>query len=114
MTLKETLEMEILKDLGKVFYIPPPIGQAIQCVFDQTKEEEVYQALRKPVRLTGIARTNPNTGRPEELRIKTIEIIEPLIVGARDFFLSRSIDQLPEPQGVKPLPNPPALEGGLP
>lgn len=114
MSVEGTLEMADFKELGKVCRIHPPVGQAIQCVFDPTKEEEVYQALRKPVRLSGTARINPNTGKPEELRIETIEILEQLMVGAKDFFSSRSIEQLAQAQGVRPLTNPAILAGGWP
>lgn len=114
LTVEGTLEMADFKESGKVCRIHPPVGLPIQCVFDPAREEEVYQALRKPVRLKGTATINPHTGRPEELHIQRIEIIDQLIVGAKDFFISRSIDELAEAQGVKPLLNPGILAGGWP
>ena len=50
--------------------IHPAIGQPIACSFDVSQEDQVYQSLRKPVRVTGMAKINPNTGRIDELRIE--------------------------------------------
>ena len=94
--------------------IHPPIGQPIVCSFDEGQEDQIYESLRKPVRVTGTARINPNSGKIEELHIETIGIVEQLLVGARDFFTGRSIEQLAEMQGVKPLEKPNVLAGGWP
>jgi hypothetical protein len=94
--------------------VHPPIGSALQCSFDSDLEDQIYSALRKPVRLTGTAISNPNTGKPEELKIEVIEIMEELHLGAKDFFKSRTIEQLAEAQGVGPLSNPDQMKGGWP
>jgi hypothetical protein len=114
LTIEGKLEMADFKETGKLCRIHPPIGLPLQCTFEPDIEERVYDALRKPVRLTGTARLNPNTGRPEELKIEKIEILDELLLGAKDFFASRSLEQLAEAQGVRPLTNPADLAGGWP
>jgi hypothetical protein len=113
-TVEGRLEMADFKDAGKLCRIHPPIGPALQCSFDPELEDQVYGALRRPVRLTGTAKLNPNTGKPDELKIETIEILDELLLGAKDFFASRSLEQLADAQGVRPLSNPDELKGGWP
>jgi hypothetical protein len=114
MTIEGRLEMADFKELGKLCRVHPPIGQSLLCSFEPELEEQIYSALRRPVRLTGTANLNPNTGRPEELKIGEIEILEELLLGAKDFFEPRSLQQLAEAQGVRPLSNPRELAGGWP
>ena len=64
--------------------------------------------------MTGTAKINSNSGKIDELRIEKISIIEPLLTGGKDFFTTRSIQELAEVQGVKPLKNPKTFAGGLP
>lgn len=114
LTIEGRLEMADFKELGKVCRVHPPVGQSLLCSFEPDFEERIYAALRKPVKLTGTARLNPNSGRPEELRIEEIEILDELLLGAKDFFQPRSLQQLAEAQGVRPLLNPKDLAGGWP
>jgi hypothetical protein len=113
-TIEGRLEMADFKEDDKLCRIHPPIGQALVCSFDTELEEQIYDALRRPVRLTGTARLNPNTGRPEELKIEKLEVVDELLVGAKDFFASRSLKQLADAQGVHPLSDPDELKGGWP
>jgi hypothetical protein len=113
-TIEGKLEMADFKETGKVCRIHPPIGLPLQCTFEPDQEEEVYGALRKPARITGTARLNPNNGKPEELKIEKIEILDELLLGAKDFLASRSLAQLAEAQGVHPVTNPNELAGGWP
>jgi hypothetical protein len=108
------LEMADFKEQEHKCRIHPAIGQPIACSFDVSQEDQVYQSLRKPVRVTGMARINTNTGRIDELRIEKIAMVEPLFMGGRDFFTERSIEQLAEIQGVKPLKNPKTFAGAWP
>jgi hypothetical protein len=62
----------------------------------------------------GMAKINTNTGRIDELRIEKIDRVEPLLTGGKDFFTERSIEQLAEIQGVKPLKNPKTFAGAWP
>jgi hypothetical protein len=114
LTIEGKLEMADFKEAGKVCRIHPPIGQPLLCAFDPERADEIQNALRRPVRLTGVARLNPHTGKPEELKIKKIEIMDELLLGARDFFLSRTLERLAEAQGVRPLDNPREMAGGWP
>ena len=113
-TVEGVLEMADFKQQEHKCRIHPPIGQPILCSFDERQEDEIYVSLRKPVRVTGTARVNPNSGRIEELHIEKIGIVEQLQIGVKDFFAGRSIEQLAEVQGVKPLENPKILAGGWP
>ena len=114
MTIEGRLEMADFKELGKLCRVHPPIGQSLLCSFEPEYEERIYAALRRPVKLTGIAKLNPNTGRPEELKIEEIEILDELLLGAKDFFKPRSLQQLADAQGVRPVSNPRELVGGWP
>ncbi len=114
LTIEGKLEMADFKETGKLCRVHPPIGQPLQCSFEPDLEDQVYGALRRPVRLTGTARLNPNTNRPEELKVERIEILDELLIGAKDFFTSRTLEQLAEAQGVHPLTNPKELVGGWP
>lgn len=109
-----TLKMADFKELDQKCRIHPPLGQPIVCSFDKNREAQVYEALRKPVRISGKARINPNTGKTEELQIEEIGLMEQLLVGAKDFFSGKSIEELAEAQGVKPLTDPKKLIGGWP
>ncbi len=108
------LEMADFKEQERKCRIHPPIGQPIVCNFDEGQEDKIYQWLRRPVRATGMARINPNTGRIDELRIEKISIVEPLLKGGRDFFTERSMEELAKVQGVPPLKNPKAFAGAWP
>lgn len=114
LSIEGKLEMADFKETGKMCRIHPPIGVPLQCSFDPEFEDQVYMALRKPARVTGQVRLNPITGRPEELKIENIEILEELLLGAKDFFASQSLDQLAHVQGVSALANPKDLAGGWP
>ncbi len=114
MTVEGVLEMADFKEPEHRCRVHPAVGQPVVCSFDKKQEETVYESLRKSVRLSGKARIGPNTHRVEEIQIRNIEIISPLAVGAKDFFLSRTISELAESQGVRPLADPRCLEGGWP
>lgn len=113
-TVEGTLEMADFKEMGPLCRIRPLTGEAILCTFEKSKENEVYAALRKPVRITGRVHINPNTGTAEELQIEEIGPMEQRMAGARDFFSGGSIEDLAEAQGVKPLFDPEKLAGGWP
>jgi hypothetical protein len=108
------LEMADFKETGRVCRVHPPIGLPLQCTFEPEFEEQVYRALRKPARISGTAELNPNTGKPEELKIEKIEILDELALGAKDFFGSRTLTELARAQGVNALDNPADLAGGWP
>ena len=114
LTVEGKLEMADFKETGKLCRVHPPIGLPLQCSFDPWLEDQIYGALRRPVRVSGTARLNPVSSRPEELRIEKIEILDELLLGARDFFASRTLEQLAASQGVHPMDKPEELTGGWP
>ena len=114
LSIEGKLEMADFKDTGRICRIHPSIGAAVQCSFDPSMEDEVYRALRRPARVTGLARVNPHSGKVEEIKIEKIELMDELLVGARNFTASYTIQQLAEMQGVRPLARPDDLAGGWP
>jgi hypothetical protein len=108
------LEMADFKEQDHKCRIHPPLGQPILCTFRPEQEQEVYDALRKPVRISGTATINPNSEKIESIAIGKIGIVEQLLVGARDFHSGRTLEQLADAQGVQPLVNPKVLSGGFP
>jgi hypothetical protein len=113
-SIEGTLEMADFKPLDHRCRVSPLLGKPVTCTFDSDKEGEVQDLLRKPVRVTGQAKINPNSGQTEEIHISQIEILDRLLVGAKEFFASKSLTDLAKSQGVKPLANPSVLIGGWP
>jgi hypothetical protein len=108
------LEMADFKEQDHKCRIHPSIGQPIVCTFKPEQEQQVYDALRKPVRIVGTATINPHHERIESIAIDSLGVIEQLSIGAKEFHSGRSLEQLAEAQGVTPLENPKALIGGWP
>jgi hypothetical protein len=113
-TIEGVLEMADFKEQDHKCRIHPPLCQPILCTFTAEQEQEVYDALRKPVRIFGTATINPNSGKIESIAIEKISIVEQLLVGAKDFHSGRTLQQLADAQGVQPLVNPKVLSGGFP
>lgn len=113
-SVEGVLEMADFKEQERKCRIHPALGQPIVCSFDEDQADKIYRWLRKPVLATGTARINPHTSRIDELHIEKIDAVEPLLIGGRDFLTERSLEQLAEAQGVKPLKNPKKLAGGWP
>lgn len=113
-SVEGVLEMADFKEQDHKCRIHPPVGQPILCTFTPEQEEEIYAALRKPVRITGTATINPNNDKVEAIAIVKIGVVEQLLIGAKDFYTGRSLEQLAEAQGVPPLDNPKVLAGGFP
>lgn len=88
-------------------------GKSVICTFDTDKEAEILRLMRKPVRVTGEAHINPRSRRTEEIHIREIQPIDKLM-DAKEFFTSRTIEELAKIQGVKPVKNPSDLMGGWP
>ena len=114
LSIEGKLEMADFKETGRVCRIHPSIGLPVLCIFEPGMEDKIYGALRRPARVTGIARLNPHSGRVEEIRIEEIEILDELLLGARDFFAGRTFEQLAAAQGVQPITIPSELAGGWP
>jgi len=94
--------------------IHPILGSPILCSFEESQADEIYAALRKPVRITGEASVDSQTGRVQNVKIDRLELLEPLALGAADFYSGKSIEELIESQGIKPMVDIGVLAGGLP
>jgi len=108
------LEMADFKETDQKCRIHPTIGYPVTCTFDKDKEEAVYAVLRKPVRVTGEATLDPQTDRIESIHIRELTPLEPLMLGTSVFFAAKSLAELANLQGVKPLESVSALAGGWP
>ena len=108
------LEMADFKPLDYKCRIAPLLGKPVICTFGKDKETAVLGLILKPVRITGEARINPHTGQTDEIHITDVEPIDELLMGAKEFFVSKSLSELAKTQGVKPLENPSLLVGGWP
>jgi hypothetical protein len=113
-TVEGVLEMADFKEQDHKCRIHPLVGQPIVCTFTSEQEQEIYDALRKPVRICGTATINSNNSKVESVAIKSMGVIEQLLIGAKEFHSGRSLQQLAEAQGVEPLNNPKVLVGGWP
>ena len=113
-TVEGILEMADFKEGDYKCRIHPTVGQSIVCTFIPEQEELIYDALRKPVRVTGTATINPSSGRIEQIAIEKIESVSQLFLGEREFRKGRSLEELAVIQGVEPLTNPRVLAGGFP
>lgn len=96
---------------GKVRIINPAAGSPTLLSFGEDKADNVFEARHKPVKVEVDAKTH---------KLKAIEITTPLEVFAsekvlvKDFFAGKTIDQLIEDQGVRPLEHLEALSGAIP
>jgi hypothetical protein len=108
------LEMADFKEQDHKCRIHPLVGQPIVCTFAPEQGQEVYDALRKPVKIEGAATINPYSGKVESISIGKIGITEQLLIGAKEFYSGKSLEQLAEAQGVVPLNIPKLLAGGWP
>jgi hypothetical protein len=114
MTVEGVLEMADFKEQDHKCRIHPALGQPIACTFTPEQGQEIYEALRKPVSISGTATINPNSDKVESIAIKSIGVTEQLLVGAREFHSGKSLQELANAQGVEPLTNPRVLVGGWP
>jgi hypothetical protein len=88
--------------------IHPAIGEPITCNFEEELNETVYEYLRRPVRVTGEAIEDPETGRIKNIRISDIEPVSVEgeafeTITAEDFWQEKSLKQLAEEQAIHPL-----------
>ena len=113
-TVEGTLEMADFKQTDQKCRIHPPLGSAVICTFEKDKADEIYSLLRKSVRLSGEATVNPHTARIESVQVRNLTLLEPLSLGARDFFSGKTIQELAAIQGVRPLEDVSLLAGGWP
>ncbi len=85
-----------------------PSGGTVECTFGQEMMDTVQEFLRRNVRVTGEALIDADTSRIKRLAISDIEPVTEGEEGfeeitAEDFWQEKSIDQLAEEQGVRPV-----------
>lgn len=108
------LEMADFREADLKCRILPTLGSPLQCSFEESQADEIYAALRNPVRISGEASIDSQTGRVQNVKIDRLEPLEPLALGAADFYSGKSIAELIEAQGIKPMVDIGVLAGGLP
>jgi len=113
-TVEGMLEMADFKETDQKCRIHPSVGNPVACTFDKDKSDEIYAALRHPARIKGQATVNAQTGRVESIHVEELRMLQPLLMGAYDFFAAKSISELAQAQGVKPLADVSILAGGWP
>jgi hypothetical protein len=75
--------------------ISPVVGPPVLCGFEEGNAEEVFEAMRKPVKIRMDAKTR---------KIESIEITKPEDpLGSSRFFTHKSIEQLNAEQKVQPI-----------
>ena len=84
------------------------------CTFDPSRENDIYQLLRRPVRVSGQATLQPYSERIESIHIDEISPLPSLSLGEGNFFATPSIHELADIQKVKPLRDVSTLAGGFP
>src|SRR5882672_3444076 len=89
-----------LEDLKCMIHIPG--GQRVPCSFSADIEEDVYEALRRVVRVTGTATVNPKTRKYEHIDLSTVKVLNPPLGLGDDFFKVLTLEQLTKVQGVDP------------
>ena len=94
--------------------IDPPIGVAISCAFEPEQANEVYQLMRKPVRVSGVATLKAYTDRVEQIHIDSIAPLPSLHLGEGNFFANPSVEELATMQKVNVLKDISVLAGGIP
>jgi hypothetical protein len=104
-TVEGRLLMADFRHDGEKCRIHPPAAEPITCQFDEALEETVYGLLRRNVRVTGEAKTDPDTGRITGIRIQDIEALSVgggafEEVSGEDFWQEKELDQLAAEQGV--------------
>ena len=107
-TVEGRLLMADFKRLGTKCRVHPPSGLPVPCTFGEDMMDTVQELLRRNVRVTGEAQTDPDTGRIRSIAIADIEFItegEEAFeeVTAEEFWEETGLSELAEEQGVQPV-----------
>jgi len=82
----------------------PPVGEPVECIFDETKSDEIKTNLRSFVRITGLPERITPYGKITGIHIKKITPLEAKgLLIFPDFWSSLSLKELADMQGVKPV-----------
>ena len=113
-TVDGILEMADFKPTDFRCRIHPTLGAVINCTFNTSLADEIYSALRHPVRSEGCASINQETQRIETIEITSLKPLDPLTVDAGSFFRGWTFDQLAHMQAISPMHDAKVLAGGWP
>jgi hypothetical protein len=112
-TIEGRLLMADFKEEGMRLRVHPLVGEPVLCVFDEEQKEEVLENLLRRVRVVGEALADPDTGKISRVRIRDVEPLEDFAEAMEEihgvsadvlgFWSSRTIEELAEQQGVKPV-----------
>ena len=107
-TLEGRLLMGDFKESGLRCRLHPPVGNPINCEFDELLKKEIYRALIRYVRISGVS--SEEEGIIRKFLIKNLEILpfdeQPILAdsGKNSFYeTSVTIEQLAEKQKVSPV-----------
>lgn len=104
-TLEGRLLMADFQEARFKCRVHPPVGSAVECGFDETLEEVVYDNLRAFVRVTGEAEEDPDMKRIKRLKIVDIEPLEVETeaqpISPDEFWRSPTLEELAAEQGIK-------------
>jgi hypothetical protein len=108
------LEMADFKKEEYKCRIDPPIGLPVLCTFDPKRADEIYNLLRKYVRVKGEGTIHPYTDKIEVMQIGEIIPLSPMALSDQSFFANPSIADLMAANNVQPLNDLSVLAGGIP
>jgi hypothetical protein len=84
------------------------------CTFDPQRADEIYDLLRKYVRVKGQGTIHPYTDKIELMHIDEIVPLSPMALSDQSFFANPSVADLMATNNVQRLDDPSVLAGGLP
>lgn len=124
-TIEGRLLMVDFKEHGTRCRVHPPFGDPVLCLFDEEQKDEVLDDILHYVRVVGVAKEDPITGRITSIKIHDIERLEEHEDDAVDllpqgtpisksFWESPTLDELAQVQNVKPMANVRVLFGTWP
>jgi hypothetical protein len=123
-TIEGRLLMADFKEEGMRLRVHPSVGDPVVCDFDEDQKEEVLENLLRRVRIVGEAIKDPLTDKIGRVRIHDIEPLEDLTEAieeipiataqAYDFWTSKTLEELAQTQGVKPIDDITAFYGTWP
>jgi hypothetical protein len=101
-TLDGRLEMADFKvgDLKCLIHLRD--GRRVVTTFSSDLEEDVYAALRRIVRVSGLGTYARPSNVLEKLELHSVEILNPTFIERDDFFTAQSLADLTAAQGVDP------------
>jgi hypothetical protein len=108
------LEMADFKKEEYKCRIDPPIGLPVLCTFDPQRADEIYNLLRKYVRVKGEGIIHPYTDKIEVMHIGEIIPLSPMALSDQSFFANPPIGDLMAANNVQPLNDLSVLAGGIP